>query len=167
MSDMSFLGLSPETSEAIGAEKAAIVRTFRLLHHLGQQLHFLADHLYREGGMTAQQAMLVGIVQVLGEPSLTMAANVFGSSHQNVKQIATALVRKGFLEMRADEKDGRVRRLATTRKCARYFASRDLGDFDVVATWFTALSPKEVSTLLGLLLKLHGSVRAAAQGVRP
>lgn len=163
---MSFLGLSPEDAATIGEEKADIVRTFRLLHHLGQQLHFLADHLYREDGMTAQQAMLLGIIQVLGRPSFSEVAAVFGSSHQNVKQIVRVLERKGLLVTRPDAEDGRVRRLVTTRKCARYWASRDRRDFDVVARWFDALSPREVTQLLRLLLKLHGSVRGAAFAIR-
>lgn len=160
------LGLGPQEAARIGPARAARVRTFRLLHHLGQQLHFLADHLYRADGVTAQQAMLLGIVEMLGTPSLTEVASVFATSHQNVKQIATALARKGLVTLRVDPRDARVRRLRTTAKNARFWAARDKGDFEVVSEWFSALTTSEVEQLLQLLLKLHIGVRASVQRAR-
>jgi DNA-binding MarR family transcriptional regulator len=160
------LGLSEETAKAIGAERAAQIRVFRLLHHLGQQLHFLADHMYREDGITSQQAMLLGVVGALGEPSLTQTAAAFATSHQNVKQIANALVRKGFLEMKPDPEDARVSRLVATAKSRRYFAARDKDDFDRIAVWFSALSKKEVVDLQDLLLTLHESVIGAVKDAK-
>lgn len=157
------LGLSEETAKAIGDERAAQIRVFRLLHHLGQQLHFLADHMYREDGITSQQAMLLSVVSALGEPSLTQTAAAFATSHQNVKQIANALVRKGFLETRPDPEDARVSRLVATSKSRRYFAARDHDDFERVGRWFSALSKKEIVELQDLLLTLHDSVVAAVK----
>ena len=164
--DLSILGLDPKTAATIGQERAAKVRVFRLLHHLGQQLHFLADHMYRSDGITSQQAMLLGVVSALGEPSLTEAAAAFATSHQNVKQIANALVRKGFLVMRPDEDDARVKRLVVTAKSKRHFAARDQGDFERVAEWFSALSNDETEQLQSLLLAVHESVRAAVKRCR-
>lgn len=122
--------------------------------------------MYREDGITSQQAMLLTIVDTLGEPSLTQAATAFATSHQNVKQIASALVRKGFLEMRPDPDDARVSRLATTAKSKRYWAARNTDDFERVAGWFSALSKKEIAQLQGLLLTLHDSVLAAVKDAR-
>ena len=119
--------------------------------------------MYREDGITSQQAMLLGVVGALGEPSLTQAAAAFATSHQNVKQIASALVRKGFLEMKPDPDDARVSRLVATSKSKRYFAARDDEDFERVAKWFSALTKKEVLELQELLLTLHDSVLAAVK----
>lgn len=163
-------GLSDAEAEAIGPERAAQVRAFRLLHHLGQRMQFLADRLYEADGVTAQQAMLMTLVHVLGRPSLRELARAFGTSHQNAKQIASALVRKGFVAIVDDPDDGRVRRVAVTPKGRRYWASRDGADFEQVATWFAGLSADEVSQLLALLQKLAESVGAAvdrADGATP
>ena len=141
--------------------RAARVRVFRRLHHLAQQLQFLADQLYRDDGITSQQAMLLGIVDALGTPSLTEAASAFSSSYQNVKQVALALERKGLLEVFDDPDDGRVRRLKTTAKNARHWASRDRDDFAIVAGWFGALSDREVGQLEKLIGKLKGGVSTA------
>lgn len=163
-------GLSDVEAEALGPERAAQVRAFRLLHHLGQRMQFLADRLYQADGVTAQQAMLMTLVQMLGRPSLRELAGAFGTSHQNAKQIASALVRKGFVAIVGDPDDGRVRRVAVTSKGRRYWASRDGADFAQVATWFAGLSADEVAQLLSLLLKLSEAVGAAvhrADGATP
>jgi DNA-binding MarR family transcriptional regulator len=158
-------GLSDVEAEALGPELAAQVRSFRLLHHLGQRVQFLADRLYEADGVTAQQAMLMNLVQMLGRPSLRELARAFGTSHQNAKQIASALVRKGFVAIIDDPDDGRVRRVAVTPKGRRYWAGRDGADFAQVATWFAGLSADEVAQLLALLQKLAESVRAAVDRV--
>ncbi len=158
-------GLSDVEAEALGPERAAQVRSFRLLHHLGQRVQFLADRLYEADGVTAQQAMLMTLVQMLGRPSLRELAGAFGTSHQNVKQIASALVRKGFVAIVDDPDDGRVRRVAVTPKGRRYWAGRDGADFAQVATWFAGLSADEVAQLLALLQKLAESVGAAVDRV--
>jgi DNA-binding MarR family transcriptional regulator len=160
------LGLKPAEARAIGATRATQVRAFRMIHHLGQQLHFLADRMYREDGMTAQQAKLLGVVDILGKPSFTQVADVLATTHQNVKQIVVVLVKKGFLEMVPDVHDARIRRLVTTRKNERYWASRDKTDFEVVARWFAGLSPRKTKQLMTLLVDLEGSVSASVARAR-
>lgn len=160
------MGLGPEEEAALGPERAAKVRCFRLLIHLGQELRFLADTLYREDGVTAQQAMLLGIVDMIGEPSLTEVATATATSHQNVKQIVNALVKKGLLRMKPDPEDARVKRLSTTPKNKRHWKARDRDDLAVVATWFSALSGAEAEQLQKLLFALEFSVGGAVRGAR-
>ncbi|MBX3232343.1 MAG: winged helix-turn-helix transcriptional regulator [Labilithrix sp.] len=136
------------------------------MHHIGQQLRFLADTLYRADGITAQQAMLLSTVDLLGAPTLGEAAATMATSHQNVKQLVTSLEGKGFLTIAQDAADARVRRLKTTAKSRRYWAARDGADIDVVVTWFDRLSAREIGDLSRLLAKLHPGIVQAAKRQR-
>ncbi|MEQ1731732.1 MAG: hypothetical protein ABL982_25450, partial [Vicinamibacterales bacterium] len=94
-----------------GGAYAEPLRTFRLLHVVATQLRRVADAHMRGEAMTTRQATLITIVKELGRPSLSEVAAAMSTSHQNVKQIALGLVRRGFLRLVADRQDTRVRRL--------------------------------------------------------
>ena len=53
-------------------------------------------------------------------PTINEMACLMGSSHQNVKQIALKLEKKGFIEITKDEKDARSLRLLFTKKAMEY-----------------------------------------------
>ena len=76
-------------------------------------------------------------------------------THQNVKQIAVALQRKGLLEIRVDEQDRRARRLFLTRRHHRFWRDRNPGDYAAVQAWMAAWSDDEVRQALQLLRRLH------------
>jgi DNA-binding MarR family transcriptional regulator len=93
-----------------------------------------AQYLARRGdealaplGLTTKQWLLLAIVarQFPGQsPTLTEAALWYGSSRQNVKQIARQLERRGFLRLAPDPADRRALRLRLSAK-ARVFDSAD------------------------------------------
>ena len=155
------LGLKDDEAGALGADGATRVRTFRLLILLGQELRTLMDQRLRPDGLTTQQAALITIVDLLDDPSISLAASAMGTTHQNVKQLATALERKGFLRIAADRTDGRVKRLRTTARSRRYWEGRSSSDQAHVLEWFAGLSESEAATLFGLLRKLEDGVREA------
>ena len=153
------IGLSEAEAEAIGPERAAQVRAFRLIVFIAQQLRYLTDRLYRPEGLTTQQATLLTAVRTLGQPSLSEVASALVTSHQNVKQLVGALEKKGFLRLVVDRDDARVRRVATTTKNERYWTHRDPGDFAHLGQWFSALDERETKQLAALLAKLQSGVR--------
>jgi len=158
---LSGLGLSDVDAVRLGEDGAVRVRTFRLIVLLAQELRTLMDQLLRGDGLTTQQAALITVVDMLGTPSLTQAATALGSTHQNVRQLADALDRKGFIQVGADEIDARVRRLRTTDKSRRYWAQRSAADQEEVLTWFTDLTTDEARRLFELLRKVEKRARAA------
>jgi DNA-binding MarR family transcriptional regulator len=133
----------------------------RLIIMLAQELRTLMDQLLREDGLTTQQAALITIVEAIGAPSLSQAAAALGTTHQNAKQIAAALERKGFLRIDADESDRRVRRLTATAKSRAYWKQRSATDYEHVFAWFADLSAREAETLFELLLRVEHTTRAA------
>jgi len=60
------------------------------------------DQLLRADGLTTQQAAIITVVDLLGTPSLSQAATALGTTHQNARQLADALERKGFLRISTD-----------------------------------------------------------------
>ena len=151
-------GLRDEEAAALGADGTTRVRIFRLVLVLAQQLRTLMDQRLRPDGLTTQQAALISVVDALDSPSLSASAAVLGTTHQNVKQLASTLERKGFMHVVDDESDRRVRRLTTTAKSRDHWAQRSAADQREVTDWFSQLTADEAATLFDLLLRLQRSV---------
>jgi DNA-binding MarR family transcriptional regulator len=151
---------APEAAE-LGSAAATRLRIFRLLLVIGQEMRTRMDEVLRRDGLTTQQAALITVVEAMTSPSLTQAAAELGTTHQNLRQVADALVRKGFLEIVPDAGDGRVRRLVTTAKSDAYWRQRSPADDERVLGWFDAFTPGEVETLFDLLWALGEQVRGA------
>ena len=141
------------------------VRTFRMIILLAQELRTLMDQRLRPDGLTTQQAALITVVDNLGAPSLSMAAAALGTTHQNARQIADALARKGFLTITADAADARVRRLQSTEQSRDYWAQRSGSDQQHVADWFGDLDGADAATLFSLLATVER--RARSELARP
>ena len=144
-----------------GETLALPVQAFRLVLALAQELRTLMDQRLQPSGVTTQQAALLTVVELLGRPALTEAARALAMTHQNVKQLATVLERKGFIEIVPDELDARSKRLVTTRRHKAFWAKRNTEDHASVAQWFAGLSAKDMAAFVKLLANAMGSVRSA------
>ena len=145
--------LSPEEQRAAGAAADA-VRCFRLIALVAQKLRYRLDQHLREDGLTTQQGFLLTIVRRLGQPTLGEVAKAMATTHQNAKQVAVALERKGMLTIASDETDQRIKRLVATKAGRRGWASRNRDDFATVGGWFEGLTPKQQKELASLLIVL-------------
>lgn len=156
------LGFSEEEEKALGPDAAVRLKSFRLLILVANGLRNLTDRLYAEDGLTTQQAAVLTIAKAHGSPSVSECAAVLSTSHQNVKQLALALERKGFLRIVKDREDGRVRRLQTTAKHDRHWAARDPHDHEQVLRAFARLSKAEARALFTLLMKVREGLAEAS-----
>jgi DNA-binding MarR family transcriptional regulator len=96
---------------------------------LAQQLARRADRALEPLGLTTKQWLLLAVLARAFEgraPTLSEAAEVYGSSRQNVKKIAEQLERAGWLEIRPDEDDARASRLVLGAKVAAFDRPREL-----------------------------------------
>lgn len=151
--DAQWLDLSLEGVDGAAADR---IRAFRLLVVEGARLRGLLDRVLAPSGVTAQQGALLSWIQAQpAPPTYSAVAAGLGMTHQNVKQIAVALQRKGLLEIRVDEQDRRARRLHLTRRHHRFWRDRNPGDYAAVQTWMAAWSDDEVRQVLQLLRRLH------------
>jgi DNA-binding MarR family transcriptional regulator len=151
-----------------GESLTPAVQAFRLVITLAQDLRTLMDQRLQASELTTQQSALLTVIEIKGSaPTMTEAARLLGMSHQNVKQLAVALERKGFLEIVPDEKDARSKRMQTTKKHRKFWAKRNPEDHACVAEWLAGLDQQEQSTLVKLLAKALTSARnSRASGTR-
>jgi DNA-binding MarR family transcriptional regulator len=90
---------------------------FVVVQHLARR----SDAELADLGLTTRQWLLLAVL-VRGfagrSPSLSEAAAAYGSSRQNVKQIALGLEERGWLRLVPDPDDGRATRLELTGRVA-------------------------------------------------
>lgn len=96
---------------------------FGTLFVIANRLQTMLDREFESSRFTAKQWFLSIIIGgVFDEPpTLSEAAAVMGSTHQNVKQVALKLKEKGFLEFLDDPEDGRAIRLKLTEKSNEFW----------------------------------------------
>lgn len=136
--------------------KADRVRIFRLLVVQGARLRSLMDRKLAPSGLTTQQAAMLTWIEAQGAPpTISAVAAGLTMTHQNVKQIAVALERKGFLAIQIDAEDRRARRLVLTDKHRRFWRRRNADDYAVVEAWMAVWSDAEVRQIKRLLIRLH------------
>ena len=111
---------------------------YALLFDLATRLQVLMDRELRPDDLTAKQWYLVLSLERSGEDSLALGelARLVGTSHQNVKQIALKLERRGFVTLRSDPGDRRSVRVSVTDACRRYFESRSARDAELLSLLF-------------------------------
>lgn len=142
--------LAGPTSDAVGI--------FRLLIYCNSRLRYRFDQRLRKDDLTSQQGVLLTVVRSRGQPKLGEVARAMATSHQNTKQIAAALERKGMLRIAKDADDARARRLTITASGIKAWKSRDAGDFKVIGSWMSDLSKAEQKALRRLLRRLAETI---------
>ena len=85
-------------------------------------LETLLDRAFASYGITSKQWLLLITIQSLFQeaPTVSQVAAAMGSSHQNIKQVALNLERRGFLRLEKSEQDARVTRLVVTDACRAF-----------------------------------------------
>jgi DNA-binding MarR family transcriptional regulator len=137
--------------EALAARAEAFGTLFVLMQHLSRR----ADQELADLGLTTRQWLLLAILVNAfpgSSPSLSEAAEEYGSSRQNVKQVALGLEARGFVRLVPDPADGRSTRIELTDRIREFDApamvQRTKGMLDDV---FAGLTTDEVRSLLDLL----------------
>ena len=135
-------------------EAETFARLFLLAQHLGRG----ADAALERFGITGRQWLLLAVlVRAFPEqaPTLTQAATVYGSSRQNVKQIALQLADRGFVTLEPDPDDARATRLRLTDRVRLLDEPDALAvQRDFLRQTFAALSDAELARLHRLAARL-------------
>jgi DNA-binding MarR family transcriptional regulator len=148
--------------DAIAPDRAARVRLFRLLLVGAAALRGRLDRELAPSGLTSQQGAMLQWIEAQPEPpTISAVAAGLRMTHQNVKQIALALERKGFVEIVVDPSDRRARRVLLTKQHRRFWRKRNPEDFANVAAWTAALSDSEVAKMTEMLSRLYRHLNEA------
>ncbi|HEY9855293.1 MAG TPA: hypothetical protein V6D05_06110 [Stenomitos sp.] len=136
---------------------------FLLTQHLARR----ADAAMEPLGLTTKQWLLLAILvkRFAGQtPTLTEAALWYGSSRQNVKQIALQLESRGFLRLVTDPKDKRVLRLQLTEHVRLLETPQEhQRQVDLLTGLFAALSDPDLARFLELVRRELAAI--APQGL--
>jgi DNA-binding MarR family transcriptional regulator len=127
---------------------------------MANKLQVLGDQYFDNDDMTTKQwLMTVMILQFHNEPpTLREVAELMGSSHQNAKQIALKLEKKGFLSIEKDDSDGRAISLRLTEKSYSFWESRAEKDEHFIAELFKDLSEEETNVMYRGMEKLFEKI---------
>jgi DNA-binding MarR family transcriptional regulator len=142
------------------ASSATFGNAFVLVQHLTR----LTDARLEGWGLTTRQWLLLAVLVRGFEgrvPSLSEAAAAYGTSRQNVKQIALALEERGFLHLESDPHDGRTTRLRLTDRVGIFDTpeGRRRGT-ELLEVAFDGLARDEVLALGTLLARWLDALRS-------
>lgn len=130
-----------------------------MLVYCSARLRYRFDQRLAEDDLTSQQGILLTIVRTRGQPKLGEVAIAMNTSHQNAKQIASALERKGMVRIVKDPDDARARRLTITELGIEAWKTRDADDFKAIGSWLSDMPRSEQRALRILLKRLAEAIR--------
>lgn len=109
--------------------------------------------------LSLKQFMLLSIVRQAEEPlTFTRSGTLLGCSRQNIKKLADALVKKGFVTILPNPRDTRAMCLCATPKAEDFFR-REFTPFQKELRYlFEGYTAKETETLFVLLSKLYTGI---------
>jgi DNA-binding MarR family transcriptional regulator len=124
---------------------------------LEQRWRYIIEKELEPDGITTKQ-WLMAIVISSGfkySPSIREVSDVLSTTHQNVKQIAAGMERRGFMTMERDPGNKRIIRLTVTEKCHALFKKREGHDVRSVLSLFEGLTDDEVKALFSIIAKME------------
>ncbi|MHC1604586.1 MAG: MarR family winged helix-turn-helix transcriptional regulator [Candidatus Methanofastidiosia archaeon] len=140
--------------------KRKVFDIFGNMFFLTHRLEYIVDKELKKDNLTAKQWQVIGIIENLFEypPAINEVADKLSTTHQNVKQIANQLERKGFITIKRDEKDKRILRLKTTEKNRRYWDLKAEEHGKIVLSLFDSLGKEEINRFYALVEKLSANI---------
>jgi DNA-binding MarR family transcriptional regulator len=127
---------------------------FTKIFLLSLKLESIGNKTLKKDQLTIKQFLLIVSIDSFDEPpSIKDVANMVSTSHQNVKEIADRLEKRGFIKIEKDKNDKRILRLKTTEKNAKYWAYRLDEHEDLIFAMFNPFTDKEIHTFKVLINK--------------
>lgn len=121
---------------------------------IAQRLTRRADRELADLGLTTRQWLLLAVLTKAlpgSSPSLGEAAEKYGSSRQNIKQIALGLQARGFVRLVPDPADARTTRIDLTERVSEFDDPRMVDrTAAMLADVFAGLTPAETGDLRDL-----------------
>ncbi len=118
--------------------------------------YFIDKELEADSVTTNQWLMLIVIASGFkSPPSIQEVADAMSTTHQNVKQIAAGLGRRGLMTLDRDPTNKRIIRLKVTDRCFTMFKKRDEEDKKTILRMFDNLTDDEMKALFNTIAKVE------------
>ncbi|MEI6621393.1 MAG: MarR family transcriptional regulator [Actinomycetes bacterium] len=135
---------------------------------IAQHLTRRADRELADLGLTTRQWLLLAVLTKSFpgvSPTLSEAAQEYGSSRQNIKQMAVGLEARGFVHLVADPADARATRIELTERVQAFDEPRMVErTADMLADAFAGLTPQETRDLRDLSRRLLAGLLTVPSG---
>lgn len=130
---------------------------FSTLFIVGNKLQTLFDN--RIPKVSLKQFMLLSIVKQSKEQlTFTQLGNLLGCSRQNIKKLADALMKKGFITIQPSPQDTRAMCIFPTERVNDFY-SNDFSEYQQDLKYlFEIYTDKEIETLFILLSRLYTGI---------
>jgi len=129
---------------------------FAMVFLLSHRFEYIANKTLRRDELTTKQFLTIAAIEKGYDhpPSVSEVGEFLNTSHQNVKQLAEQLEKKGFIKIEKDPSDKRRLLLTVTDKNKRYWESKAEEHIAEVKRLFDALTQREIDTFYNLISKL-------------
>ncbi len=139
-------------------ELEARAEIFGSVFLIAQHLTRRADRELADLGLTTRQWLLLAVLTKTFpgvSPTLSQAAQEYGSSRQNIKQMALGLEARGFVRLVADPADARATRIEVTELVQAFDEPHMVQRTTAMLTdAFASLTPRETRDLRDLSRQL-------------
>ncbi len=143
-------------SERMEIEKEVLARVFQL----SNKLQVLLDHQLKSDNLTAKQLFLMIVLGSFEKnPGFSEISERFGTSRQNVKQLALKLEKNGYVEIYTDEMDARFKRLRFTPKAIDYWKQRDEADAFMLNKMFLQVAIEDMHVMQNTMEQMDANIR--------
>lgn len=130
---------------------------FSTLFIAGNRLQTLFDNHIPQ--VSLKQFMVLSIVRQSSAPlTLTQLGNLLGCSRQNIKKLAEALMKKGFVTLQQSPLDPRAMTIRPTEKTSDFFQNGFSEYQKELSYLFEVYSEEELETLFTLLSRLYAGI---------
>jgi len=141
--------------ERIDLEREVLVRIFQLSNKL--QVFF--DNQLKNEQLTGKQLLLmVAIDSFKNDPGFSEISKRFGSSRQNVKQLALKLRKNGYVQIYTDKLDARYKAVKLTNQAKEYWRKRDESDLMFLNEMFKVVSDDNMTILQESMMKIDDTI---------
>ena len=135
-------------------------KLFGIIFFVANRLEVLSNRRLAGSGLTVKQWMLLIIAEKSSDSKVKIsdAARELGTSHQNIKQMASSLEQKGFIKITRNPDDRRALILAVTEKSKKYWEERHMNDNAFIETLMGNFDSNEIETFTGYLFRLYAAM---------
>ncbi|MCF7809027.1 MAG: MarR family transcriptional regulator [Candidatus Marinimicrobia bacterium] len=123
---------------------------FGTIFLLAQRWQTMGDRYLAAENITAKQWLLLASIEHLGGKPATLneITRAFGTSRQNVKQLALGLEKRGFLNISQDDQDKRALRFEITSQNRNFWQKRAQADQKYISDLFKGIQAKDLEITL-------------------